>query len=239
MKKYFKSEFAPLIFLVLITFVSCGDGGGGSDDGPEPPPPQGGAPPAKAVGTLPANGEPCSDYEEVAGDDSRVSVLFNWNAAQFADSYVLTVLEGGAEVFNNTFSTLSANVELDRGKTYSWSVTSVNGEGQTGGDSYSFTTPGTPVGNFAPYTAEITVAFDQGALEMTVSWVGSDEDGDPLIYDIEVREEGEAIFGLADLTATAIAPIPYVPGSDYEIEVISRDGSGNFSISVREVAAPD
>ena len=157
MKKFYMIEVTSLVFSMLILLVSCsdGDGGGVSDDGPEPPP-------AKAIGTLPANGEPCSDYEDVASDDSRVSVLFNWNVAQFADSYVLTVLEGSTEVFSNTFSTLSAKVELDRGKTYRWSVTSVNGDGQTGGDSNSFTTPGTPVGNFAPYTAEITVAFDQG-----------------------------------------------------------------------------
>lgn len=237
MKKFFKTEVTSLIFSMLILLVSCSDGGGGSDDGPEPPPPQNETPPAKAVGALPANGEPCSDYEEVVGDDSLVSVLFNWNAAQFADSYILTVLEGSSQVFNNSFTTLSASVELDRGKTYMWSVTSVNENGQTNGDSYSFTTPGVPIGNFAPYTAEITVMFDEATSEMTVSWVGSDEDGDPLTYDVKVFEEGMSIFESLDLAVSEIGPLSFTSNADYEVEVISRDDSGNFSISSLEVSS--
>ncbi len=238
MKKFLKIEVSILIFLVSMLFVSCSDGGDG-DEGPEEPPIQNETPPAKAVGTLPANGEPCSDYEEVASDDSRVSVRFTWNAAQFAESYTLTVLEGNNQVFNNSFSTLNTNVELDRGKTYSWSVTSVNEDGQTTGDSYSFTTPGVPIGNFAPYTAEIMVVFDEATSEMAVSWVGSDEDGDPLTYDVRVFEEGESIFESLDLTSTEIAPISFTLSTDYGIEVISKDDSGNFSISRLEVSSPD
>lgn len=237
MKKFFKTEVTSLIFLTLILLVSCSDGGDGGDDGSEPPP-QSETPPAKAIGTLPVNGEPCSDYEEVAGDD-KVSVLFNWNAAQFAESYILIVLEGNTQVFNNSFTALSTSVELDRGKTYIWSMTSVNEDGQTNGDSYSFTTPGTPIGNFAPYTAEIKVTFDENTSEMTVSWVGSDEDGDPLTYDVRVFEEGMSIFESLDLTAPEIGPLSFTSNADYEVEVISRDDLGNFSISRLEVSSPN
>ncbi len=239
MKKFFGAEVTSLVFLVLILLVACSDGEGGSDDGPEPPPSQNETPPAKAIGTLPANGEPCSDYEEVVGDDSKVLVLFNWNAAQFTDSYVLTILEGNNQVFNNSFNSLSTSVELDRGKTYTWSVTSVNEDGQTNGDSYSFTTPGVPIGNFAPYTAEITVMFNEVTSEMTVSWVGSDEDGDPLTYDVQVFEEGISIFESLDLTVSEIDPISFISNANYEVEVISRDDSGNFSISKLEVSSPN
>lgn len=238
MKKFLNIEFRVLVFLTMILLVSCSDGGEGGED-PQEPPTQNETPPAKAVGTLPANGEPCSDYEEVTEDDSKVSVLFNWNTAQFADSYMLMVLEGSNQVFSNSYTTLSANVELDRGKTFSWSVTAVNEDGRTNGDTYSFTTPGTPIGNFAPYTAEITVTFDEMASEMTVSWVGSDEDDDVLTFDVEVFEGGQSIFDSVDLTLSDVGPIVYVPDTDYTVEVISRDGFGNFSLARLDVTSPN
>tara|TARA_B100000949_G_scaffold235613_1_gene260463 strand:+ start:8301 stop:9017 length:717 start_codon:yes stop_codon:yes gene_type:complete len=238
MKKFFKIKVISLIFSMLILLVSCSDGGG-SDDGPEPPPAQIETLPVKAIGTLPTNGETCSDYEEVVGDEFKVLVLFNWDAAQFAESYLLTILEGNSQVFNNSFTTLSTSVELDRGKTYTWSVTSINEDGQTNGDSYSFTTPGVPTGNFVPYTAEITVMFDEASSEMTVSWVGSDEDGDPLTYDVKVFEEGMSIFESLDLAVSEIGPLSFKFNTDYGVEVISRDDSGSFSISTLEVSSPN
>lgn len=237
MKKFLNMKIRLLVFLALIFLVSCEEEM--SSEEPVEPPIQNETPPAKAVGTLPVNGEPCSDYEEVSGDDSKVSVLFNWNSAQFADSYVLTVLEGNNQVFTGSFTTLNANVELDRGKTFSWSVTSVNEDGQTNGDTNSFTTPGTPIGNFAPYTAEISISFDEGTSEMTVTWVGSDEDGNELTFDVEVFEEGQSVFDSVNLTSTSIGPIGYMLDTDYTVEVISRDGFGNFSVARLEVTSPD
>lgn len=235
--RYFISTHHILIISSLIFFASCSNGGDSVDDGPIEPPEQNGTPPVKAVGTLPVNGEPCSDYEEVEGDDSKIRVLFTWNAAQFAESYLLTVLEAGSEVFNNSQNTLSANVELDRGKTYTWSITSVNGDGQTNGDTYSFTTPGTPIGNYAPYAAEITVTFDPEF--MLVSWIGNDEDGDDLTYDIKIFEEGEQILELSDISSSQIDPVDYTPNTEYIVQIDSKDPLGSSSESSLSIIAPD
>ncbi len=219
------------ILLILIFFnvlISCSSS---SEEGTEQQPNEQGNPPAKTVGTLPANGEPCSEYEEVSNDETKISVPFRWNSAQFAQSYLLVVSEGTNEILRNPLSDLQADAILDRGKTYTWRVISVNGNGQTDGDTFSFTTPGTPIGNFAPYAAEITVNFDSVTSEMTVSWVGSDEDGDTLTYDVGIFEEDESIFESFDLAEIIIDPITFVPSTNYVIEVISRDTAGNFSIS--------
>ncbi|MGX1929918.1 hypothetical protein [Flagellimonas sp. 2504JD4-2] len=223
----------PVMFVMLL---ACG--GGGGNEGEEPPEEQK-TPPAKAVGTLPANGEPCSDYEEVANDDTKVLVSFKWNAAQLAQNYILGITEGSTEVFSNSFNALEAKVELDRGKTYSWSLTSVNSDGETSGDTYSFATPGIPEGNYAPYAAEIAIEFDTQNSEIAISWIGRDEDGDALTYDVTVWENDVILVEETDYDQTSVNPVVYQNGVDYSVEVVSKDSSGNFSISRAQETAPN
>ncbi|WP_420320268.1 hypothetical protein [Flagellimonas sp.] len=234
MKEWESLMFKLIIGIFTISLVSCGGGDGGGEE----PPKEQKNPPAKAVGTLPTNGEPCSDYEEVSSDDSKVLVAFKWNAAQLAQNYVLRIVEGSTEVFRNSFSALETKVQLDRGKTYSWSLTSVNNDGETGGDTYSFTTPGIPQGNFAPYAADIAIEFNTQNSEVSISWVGSDEDGDQLTYDVTIWENDLLIVEEIDYDQITITPIAYKNGENYTVEVISKDTSGNFSISVATDRAP-
>ena len=235
MKKFLAIK--QLVFCVsLVVSMSCSDGGG-SDD-PQVPPTQNENPPARAIGSVPANGEPCTDYQAIVGDDTAVLVAFQWNAAEFAEDYILTVFESGSQIFRETFTVLEANVALDRGKTYTWTVTAVNSDGETISDTYSFTTPGIPIGNFAPYAAEIAATFDTGNSEMVISWTGSDEDGDPLTYDVGVFEEGISVFESTDLAVTSLDPIAVVSDTTYEIVVTSRDTAGNFSISRVTIISP-
>ncbi|MEM8846492.1 MAG: hypothetical protein AAGD17_05245 [Bacteroidota bacterium] len=227
------------LMALMLALTSCGGGDSApSDEQPPDNQPQPQAP-AKAVGTLPANGEPCSDFEEIAGEATRISVLFQWNSAASAEDYTLNVLENQTVVSSQSTKSLSASVTLDRGKTYTWSVETSNEAGETTGDTYSFTTPGVPIGNYAPYAAEISVVFDAGSLQIQVSWEGSDEDGDELSYDVSITENESLLFEDFDLSANSIAPITYNPSSTYGIEVVSKDGSGNFSISRISATAPN
>ncbi|MGW9687298.1 hypothetical protein [Flagellimonas sp. 2504JD1-5] len=235
MKEWKSIMFKSIIGIFTIALFSCGGGDGGGEEPPE----EQKNPPAKAVGTLPVNGEPCSDYEEVSNDDSKVLVAFKWNAAQLAQNYVLRIVEGSTEVFRNSLSVLETKVELERGKTYSWSLTSANSDGETVGDTYSFTTPGIPQGNFAPYAAGISIEFNTQNTELSISWVGSDEDGDQLTYDVSVWENDIILVEENDYDQITIAPIIYQSGEDYSVEVVSKDTSGNFSISKVTDTAPN
>lgn len=230
-----------IVFLLAFSscFYSCSSGGGNDENPPVEPPTNQVNLPAKAVGVLPANGEPCSEYEVVFGDNSKVQVTFQWNEAEFAQSYILIVLESGLEIFRDSFTSLQTQVELNKGLTYTWHLISVNDEGDTNGDTFSFTTPGTPIGNFAPYAADITFVFNTDTLELDISWVGSDEDGDTLTYDVTVRENEEILVKNTAYMEDFLDTITYMAGTDYSVEVIAKDSSGNFSISMANEKAPD
>ncbi|MFC4221434.1 hypothetical protein [Flagellimonas marina] len=215
-----------IISFVVGVFFACSGGEGG-----EQPPKEELNPPEKAIGVLPANGEPCSDYEEIAENDTQVLISFSWNSARFAQSYEVIILEGSNEIVRKSVGGLHTEIELDRGKTYTWQIVSINDDGSSTSNTYSFTSPGIPQRNFAPYAATITVEFDTINSEMLISWVGSDEDGDALSYEALIYQSNELIYEFNDLSDTFLPPISYIPSREYSIEVTSKDSFGNFSIS--------
>lgn len=234
--KRLRSIFRFPYFPMLALMLACGGGSGGEQPAPEPEPSN--DLPTKVVGTIPANGEPCSDYEELTSDISKVEIFFSWNSAKYTNSYELVIMEGDSEIFRNTYTVLETRVALERGKTFSWSIRSINEFGETSGDTYSFTTPGTPIGNYAPYAAQITLGFDIATLEMSINWNGSDEDNDGLTYDITIMENENIILEEVGLVVDTLDPIPFIGGYNYSAEVISRDTSGNFSVSRSSAIAP-
>ena len=100
--KMIKSIFRIMYCSIVIILSSCG----GEQSPPEPEPSN--DLPLKVTGTLPVNGEPCSDYDEVPSDDSMVLITFNWSEAQFADRYKLIVLDGSSEIFSDNYPNAEA-----------------------------------------------------------------------------------------------------------------------------------
>ncbi|APQ18985.1 hypothetical protein [Maribacter hydrothermalis] len=195
--------------------------------------------PTKATGTLPVNGEPCSEFELIQNDDTKVSILFKWNAAQNAINYELMVLLGNEQVATTTVGGQEATVTLDKGKTYTWNITSKNENGNTVSDTYSFTTPGLSDGNYAPYVAEITTEFDTVEQILNISWLCTDEDGDDLLYDVVITENETIIIDETDYANTSILEVDYNNDTSYTIKVISKDSTGNFSLSEISVSSPE
>lgn len=232
MFKYLK--YISLMVLVFVLFSSC-DKGTSTETEKQIDKPL----PTKAQGTLPANGEPCSDFNPVPNDDSKVSVPFKWNASQNAINYDLSVLEGAQEVAKTTVGALETSVTLERGKTYSWTVTSKNETGTTVSDTYSFTTPGQALGNYAPYAAEIALDFDTDNQVFNVSWTAADEDGDSLTYDVVILEGETVVQEELGLTINTIEGIAYVNDTSYTVKIITKDVVGNFSVSEKTISSPE
>ncbi|MEY2868320.1 MAG: hypothetical protein RIR01_749 [Bacteroidota bacterium] len=216
------------LFIVLGLMASCG--GGGSDSSEETV--------LKLPGTpalsLPLNGESCSDYTAVSGNAAKAEISFSWATTVYATSYVLVVTQAGTEVVNQEITTTSYKVVLDKGKTYSWTVTAKNKDGVKTSSTHSFTTPGVPIGNYVPYAAVINFTVNSSTSMASLSWVGKDEDSNvsDLKYDIEIKKDNIVIQSLTNQTSTSIADFAAVLNSTYQIKINTIDKQGSYSSSV-------
>ena len=215
-------------FVGLGLLVSCGGGGSNSDGEPVVNLPE------KPNLSLPANGENCSTYTVVASDNTKAEISFSWAAATYATSYVLVVTQAGTEVAKKEISTTSYKVILDKGKTYSWTVTAKNKDGVNASATNSFTTPGNPIGNYVPYAAVINFSVNSTTSMASLSWVGKDEDSatTDLKYDIEIKKDNVVIQSLTNQTVTSIADFAAVLNATYQIKINTIDKSGSYSTSI-------
>jgi len=221
-----------LAFIALILICSCKkDNNGEQPTTPTTPIEQEILQPTTATAKLPVNGEICTDYEEIENDLLNINVFVEWIASSNTDNYTLKIQEGTTEIYEESFTNTETLVLLQKAKTYSWYIISTNENGSVQSDTFSFTTPGISEDNYVPYAAEITIEFDSNANTMTTSWVGNDEDGDVLTYDIRILEADIEIISEKDLTNTFFDPITITRGVFYTAEVTSTDSFGNSSIS--------
>lgn len=183
--------------------------------------------------SLPLNGETCSDYTVVASNTAKAEIAFSWSITAYATSYVLVVTQAGTEVVNQEITTTSYEAVLDKGKTYSWTVTAKNKDGVKASTTNSFTTPGTPIGNYVPYAAVINFSVNSTTSMATLSWVGKDEDSNAsdLKYDIEIKEDNNVLVSLINKTQTSVADFVAKLNSTYQIKINTIDKNGSYSSS--------
>ncbi len=221
------------ICLALSVFYSCG----GKKDSGGNPPPQPPASPSKAALLIPAQNQVCA-----TGDDQTATqntVLFDWADADNAEKYTLTVknLLTGLEKTIETAKS-DSKVALARATPYSWTITSRSSKTTTTAqsDTWKFYNSGVGVTSYAPFPAALTYpamgqAITSTTDSLTLTWTGSDVDGDLKTYDV--------YFGAATppaLTGTLNAPeqkttIKITHNTIYYWKIISKDSKGNTSDS--------
>ena len=235
----FPNIIAVLTLLVVGLLNGCTKSSGSEDETSKNPLKEELKSPEKSNALLPENGDTCAEFDSIESEPDKASVFFSWTEADRSDTYVLEVFESDTLIKSITVEDTEAVMILDKGKLYSWTITSKNFAGEAKSDTYSFTTPGEPIGNFVPYTAKITMDFDTTNNRLSISWVGSDQDGDKLTYNVKVEEDQETILEQSDLTVSSVEPITIVPGKGYKVEVISFDEYGNYSKAESSKTAPN
>ncbi|MGY5354181.1 hypothetical protein [Wenyingzhuangia sp. IMCC45467] len=219
-------------FLLIISYVliiSCGGDGNELETDPKTELTF----PEKAKLSLPLNGEICTGYTTVPNNDSKAEISFYWERAINTTSYELIISESENIVDTKQTTSTSSKVILDKGKTYSWVVISKNSDGESISTTYSFTTPGEPLGNYVPYAAVIDFTIDKTNNIASLSWLGNDEDSEntELYYDLIVAEDEIEIINIKNTSENKIDNFTAKLNSVYKIEIKTNDEIGSYSIS--------
>lgn len=120
--------FSALLIMGLVMACSTEDSGILPQvEDPETPPP----PPSATSLSLPANNEECEAGQGT--NSSTATVSFSWSAATNATSYDLAVTNTATNAVStkNNVTGTSTTLDLERGQTYSWVVTSKNSTSST------------------------------------------------------------------------------------------------------------
>lgn len=219
-----------LLAAMLGLLTACGGGDGGGEPEPQPVP----APQAATL-IFPDNNTTCFEGEVLSPTQSRVT--FQWNAAQNTDSYQLVVRNMSSnQESNQTPSTNSATLTLQRGVPYQWYVISkAAGTNQTATSAtWRFYNEGPGISNYAPFPAEVVFpargAHLSGAGTLSLEWDGSDADGDIADYEVFFGTAAAADAS-AGTTASTTFEVTVAAGQTYYWKVVTRDSAGNSSES--------
>jgi len=220
-------KIIPLCLLVLVINISCSNDEEKVDDASVDLP-------TAANLVFPNNDTKCNEGMVIS--DTETDVLFQWEKATNASSYILktTNLNDGTSRENKTISN-EFLIRLLRGTKYSWVVKSkVNNSNETAeSETWNFYNTGLPEESHPPFPADavspqIGSSIDAG--EITLQWEATDVDNDISSYTIlldianpPLKELGIPRSNTINVTVSA--------GQVYYWKVITTDEGGNASNS--------
>lgn len=218
-----------LLFICILTLISCG---GGDDGGGGTPPID---PPQAASLIFPDNNTECNEGTVVSMTNSVVT--FRWTASQNTDSYEVNLRNLDANTTTkSTANTNEADINILRGTPYEWFVISkVQGTSETASSpAFKFYNAGPGVENYAPFPAEAVNptrgATVQNSGNLALRWTGSDVDNDIVAYEVLFGTDTVPATSLGTTAETTIE-VTIASGEIYYWRVISRDSQDNTSQS--------
>ena len=234
-----------LLYITLTSIFLTACSGGDPGETPTPPQPEVKIPKAASL-VSPANNTECNEGNVISADLS--SVLFQWNPAENADSYIVKVVNLKSNTVQEQNATdTSLNITLTRGTPFSWTVISKsNTTTQTAESStFRFFNAGAPVENHTPFPAE-AVSPNRGATltgvtSITLEWESSDIDNDLAAHTVQllgssetldqVDFENEATVTYQTTSSQSVSEVAVEAGKIYYWQVKSQDEVGNSATS--------
>lgn len=214
-----------LIITILFSFLlfNCGK----NDDGPSVP--------GAADLIFPEENSECTEGVSINSTESIIT--FVWSSARNSTSYELILTNtdtGVSDGFKTTDTKL--DVTLEKGETYSWSVTSLSNNESltTKSETWYFHNAG-GAESYAPFPATI-VNPNSGSKFSDISsiglfWAGSDVDNDITGYDVYLDNVNPPIAIVRTGTQEQFATITSLIPDVYYWKIITKDAEGNTSDS--------
>ena len=191
-------------------------------------------PPTAATLIFPGNNTECN--EGIVISDTETDVLFQWEAATNASSYILQITDLNEGTSRN-ISTISNEflIRIFRGTPYSWTVKSLaSGTTETAESTvWRFYNAGLPQESHPPFPAE-AVSPQSGASvnEGTVAlqWEASDVDNDIASYTVFLDTANPPVAEVGNTSNTNL-DVTVSSGLVYYWKVVTTDVVGNASDS--------
>lgn len=220
-------KIIPLFLLLVGLVISCS-----SDDEPTNIPTV--DPPTAATLLFPENNKECNEGTVIS--ENETEVLFQWEEASIASSYVLQITDLSTGT-SRTINTISNEVliRIFRGTAYSWYVKSKIGSTNETTDSevWRFYNAGLPVESYPPFPAEATNPKSGAAVEegtISLKWETSDIDNDISSYKIVLDTVNPPDVEVGT-TSVSSFDVEAISGEVYYWKIITKDAKGNESNS--------
>jgi hypothetical protein len=220
-------KIIPLCLLIIVITASCNN-----DD--ELTTIDSVNPPTAANLIFPANNTECN--EGVIVSDTETDVMFKWDKATNAGSYVLTItnLNSGTvreiKTVSNEFL-----IRVLRSTPYSWVVKSkISSSNETvDSETWKFYNAGLPKTSHPPFPAEaisprIGISVGQGTI--TLQWQATDIDKDIVSYKILMDNSSAPTTEVGNSNVNSLN-VTVNSGAVYYWKVITTDAAGNASFS--------
>jgi hypothetical protein len=222
----FKKIISICLFLILIA-TSCSNNDSGDEVITADPP-------TAATLIFPENNTECNAGTVIS--DTETEVLFQWEEATNASSYVLQV-ENLNDGTSRNISTISNEflIRIFRGTPYSWSVESlVSGTNESAeSTTWRFYNAGLPQVSHPPFPAEVISpqqgsSIDEGLV--VLQWDALDIDNDIVSYAVVLDIVNPPVTEVG-ITNTTNLEVTAASGLVYYWKVVTTDAIGNTSDS--------
>ena len=217
-----------VIFLWIVALlVGCG-----SDDNAPPPIPEG------AILVFPLKNSECTTGQSVNETLSRVT--FEWQPSANTDLYTLSVVNLNTNTPQTlTTASTSADLSIEKGAPFSWSVTSANTDSDltATSESWLFYNAGSQT-TYAPFPAQIIAPksgqtiIANASSQVTLKWSGADVENDIDVFEVYFSEQNPPSTLLGTLNnGSSEIDVNVSSGATYYWKVITKDAEGNTSDS--------
>ena len=190
--------------------------------------------PTAATLVYPNNNTECNDGIIVS--DTETDVLFKWEEATNASSYVL-IITNLNDATSREIKTISNEVLIRvlRGTPYSWVVKSKANIGNETADSemWRFYNAGLPEESHPPFPAQAVnpkmgASIDSG--DLTLQWEATDVDNDIASFTVLLDTNNSPVAEVGNPSTNSLN-VTVTSGIVYYWKVITTDGLGNESYS--------
>lgn len=231
-----KKKYNLLSAVLFLTILSCGSGGDEGEVQAPTTPMQIAAPEAASL-IFPENNTECNISVVLSATQSTVP--FEWNASENTDTYAITVTNLNTNLIVTTaiVGIPEANITLERGTPYEWSVISraTNTNATATSAVFRFFNEGPGIENFAPFPAEVISPnrgenLEASTANVVLQWQTIDIDDDDLEFEILLGTDLNALVSIGTLIETSFE-VSTESGQTYFWRVISTDSQNNSSQS--------